>query len=1590
MANRYWVGGTGSWSNTAFWSDTSGGAGGFSVPATGDDVFFDAASSAGAYTVTLTATSYSRDLSIGAPASGNLTFSGNYSLNVSGTSFYCAATTVWSNITVGILTSTACTINTNNSNLYVLTCQSGTFNLASDLRVNLSGIASQVNVVSGTFNTNNFTITTAGFSCTGTTARTVNLGTSTISIVLGGSVGWNIGLSTNIVVNAASANIVFSGQTSSTFTGGLNNTYGAIALPSGNNTLYGSNTYASLTWNASTANNVSTLVVDGSNTITGTLNFNGSSTYRRAVVQSQSSDTSTFTCNGTVSGLTDIDFVGITAAGSASWAGTNLGDGGGNVGISGYAAPRNVYFVNATATWTSASSWASAFGGTADWSYFPRPQDTAFFQNGFPSGTTFSNSSYLTPSINATSRTTALAFTTLLNGVLVGTTYTLGSTATFSSVQFGGGYNTTYSGPNLVTATFGYYAKTFSFTLASNLTSTGTLTVRKGNLNLNGFTLTTSVLACSATTTACSITSGATGQVNLNSTSSAPLSLTSTTLNITDKLQVNLTAATSVTRTLTCTMPGSVPIERCPSVTVSAGTGIVTLFATTGTRYNNITFTSGFTGSMTRFGATTTIGGDFTLHSGMLVGSTGSGTVTWQVPAGQTRTWTSAGKTFANRIYIAGDGVHQLGDALNSVDTLSGLNITGSGTFKTNNYPVTLWSIGATGSGNRTFDLGTSTITLSATTTIFNEISSGTSTYTGDHTFVFAGSGTALQAVLGGKSVNRITVLSAAVTQFYGGGGIAELNATSKEIRLQVAQTFTIGALNINGVSGALSKLTATSTQFSTLSKSSGTVDLSYVNVSYINAVGGATFKALLTNGNVDGGGNIGWTFTESAGEPKPLAGSSVSDVSAVAAANVIKACAGSIQAASTATAALAQDVLLGGSATSATSSVGSIDGVIPLAAIGAASSTGTAALSQGVPLQGSSVVASTSTAALAQGVLLAGSAAASTSTTTALTVVQNVFLSGSLSVAATAAGTVALSAPLASSVAAQTAASAALTQATPLQGTAVAVATVAPSLAKSSPLAGSAATSVSVAGGLGLGVGLAATVGLQITADANIVKVANLQGALVVASSGTASLDTTKGLSANAVVQAQTSAALNTDYTLAGAAFAATDITAALSTPKVLGSTVSAVSSATAEVGKSLNLGATVQSVSTASAAVGLNVTLGGYLVSVCTPSASFESGVTLASISGLSSVTNVLSASLAVSKPIAGSASVESSASPSLGIVVRLTGGQYAVDGYVDDGYYVSQGVVSSATAKLANALAASASAVSSATGSLAKASPLAASAVAVSSATANTSVLFQLAASAASQATATAALGHQVPLAAAVSASSTASGGLTRAVNLTSAVAAVSIASANAVVNKPLAATASCVSSTTGSLAQDTSLGGLSGVGAISNIASATLQLGKPFAANVTCLTVITGGLAVGKSLAGSAQSVVSHTADLTALNLVAAEVAATATAYGSLGVAKSFAGQALALATVNGVLVYSHINDLESITQTSADIEVDYFYADATLVTPTASVSATSVSLEISSSELMVTVQSGQIFAEAELVGATASVETQDLYLYKQAA
>jgi hypothetical protein len=86
VADRYWVGGNGSWNSTSKWSTTSGGASGASVPTSSDNAIFDANSSASHYTVTVTDNATCADLTFTPVAADGVTqFSVGLNFVIAGT-----------------------------------------------------------------------------------------------------------------------------------------------------------------------------------------------------------------------------------------------------------------------------------------------------------------------------------------------------------------------------------------------------------------------------------------------------------------------------------------------------------------------------------------------------------------------------------------------------------------------------------------------------------------------------------------------------------------------------------------------------------------------------------------------------------------------------------------------------------------------------------------------------------------------------------------------------------------------------------------------------------------------------------------------------------------------------------------------------------------------------------------------------------------------------------------------------------------------------------------------------------------------------------------------------------------------------------------------------------------------------------------------------------------------------------------------------------------------------------------------------------------------------------------------------------------
>ena len=104
MANRFWVGGAGTWDNSSStnWAATSGGAGGVSAPTTADVVFFDANSGTAA-TVTVASTAVATATTVD-KSDITLSLSGNATLAVPSNNFTLTSGTLTLNnntLTVG-------------------------------------------------------------------------------------------------------------------------------------------------------------------------------------------------------------------------------------------------------------------------------------------------------------------------------------------------------------------------------------------------------------------------------------------------------------------------------------------------------------------------------------------------------------------------------------------------------------------------------------------------------------------------------------------------------------------------------------------------------------------------------------------------------------------------------------------------------------------------------------------------------------------------------------------------------------------------------------------------------------------------------------------------------------------------------------------------------------------------------------------------------------------------------------------------------------------------------------------------------------------------------------------------------------------------------------------------------------------------------------------------------------------------------------------------------------------------------------------------------------------------------------------------
>ncbi len=508
-STRYWVGGTGNWSDTARWSTTSGTGSGASVPRSHDDVVFDSGSNGTAYTATVNAVTGGirmKALTIAGPASGNVTLAGstamdgihgNVTLPATGlTRTYTGAMTLSSN-------STGLTFTTNGVALASSITVNGvdcSWSLGSALD---TGASNGITVTNGTFSFANYNYTGLSISSSSANSRTIDFGAGTAT--LSGSTPINFGTTetsrANLTVTAGTSQINIS-AIGPNFSGN-NQTFYNVSFTQTNpvdRTINGTNSFNNLSFSGLTASGCRPVILSANQTVTGTLTFSAgtNATMRHFCRSDTIGTTRTITANAL--SMTDVDFRDITIAGAAAPAsGTRIGDCKGNSGITFTAAAHKYWNLAAGGNW-SATGWALNSGDAPAVNNFPLAQDTCFFEaTGLNSGATVTiNQSYNIGTIDMSARTTntmtlATGSTTpaiygnWVNGT--GTTLTGTGTITFA----GRGGQTITNAGRTFTQGFTINSPSGSVTLQDAfVTSTGAnLTLSAGTLDANTYNFTT-------------------------------------------------------------------------------------------------------------------------------------------------------------------------------------------------------------------------------------------------------------------------------------------------------------------------------------------------------------------------------------------------------------------------------------------------------------------------------------------------------------------------------------------------------------------------------------------------------------------------------------------------------------------------------------------------------------------------------------------------------------------------------------------------------------------------------------------------------------------------------------------------------------------------------------------------------------------------------------------------------------------------------------------------------------------------------------------------------------------------------------------
>lgn len=569
-------------------------------------------------------------------------------------------------------------------------------------------------------------------------------------------------------------------------------------------------------------------------------------------------DTALTISAASVPSFTDVDFSGITAAGTAiPWSGTRIGNGGRNLNIN-FQTPQTLYWANGTGTFNWYSlGWTNTPGGSSITNLIPLAQDTVIINDTQPSGSITFNilNNFALPTISFSGRTTAVTLSTAANMIYPG------NLAFFSSLTWSGTGTLYLSGDTTQTINTSGKSLTQAVRISSNgsiqlqaaatITNSSGITLTDGDLNLNGFTLTTPVLALTTPLTK-SITFGSGGSIAVTSNATTVVSIpqsVNSSITSSGTSAINLTYSGS-TGTRTVDTSGISSDASALNINVTAGSDILSIgTATTNSGIGSLN-TQGFTGTWVHQSPVN-------LYGNLIVG-TGVSTiqdVSMNYVGSGFSTITTNGKTLRGKLVINSNGgsltqqdvltLTQFGGVISYLQLLRG-------TYSANNLAVNIDRFSSTGSLTRTLSMGTGTWTVSAnddptTNTSVWEVSAvGSTIAPSTSTIVLSGAGT--KTFKGGsKTYNNLTFAgtgsSSNITNVTGANIFNTVTNTSQPQTItfesNASQSFT--NFNLNGTAGNLISLMSNTALQATLYK--------------------ATAWNVGAN-SLNGGGNAGLSFT--------------------------------------------------------------------------------------------------------------------------------------------------------------------------------------------------------------------------------------------------------------------------------------------------------------------------------------------------------------------------------------------------------------------------------------------------------------------------------------------------------------------------------------------------------------------------------------------------------------------------------------------------------------------------------------------------------------------------------------------------------